>query len=107
MHPYIKAHIRFDSTINRFYFMFQGQKFLTLKGKPYSLPWRYCHVILFHSGWRGLKFNGKTRLCEGTNPEGKQVCFTLSTARWLVAHAIHDDDFKAQQEIAGMFLDKP
>ena len=107
MHPYSKAHIRFDSTINRFYFVFRHQKFYTLKGKPYSLPWRSCACIMSLSGWRDMKFNGKTRLCEGTNPEGKRVCFSLNTARWVVAHAIHDDDFKAQQEIAGMFLDKP
>ena len=107
MHPYTKAHIRFDSTINRFYLMFRHQKFYTLKGKPYSLPWRSCQIILSLSGWCHLKFNSKSRLCEGTNPEGEYVCFSLNTARWMVAHAIHDDALKAQQEIAGMFLDKP
>ena len=74
VHPYSKAHIRFDSAINRFYFMFRQQKFYTLKGKPYSLPWRSCAWILFLTGWNDVKFNGKTRLCEGTNPEGQRVC---------------------------------
>ena len=104
---YAKHDIRFDSANNKFYFMFREQRFNTLQGKPFTLPLWAVRTILHLIDWKCMQYKSDSRLYEITHPNGSRVNISLSTARWLVAHAIHDDALQAQQEIAGMFLDKP
>ena len=107
MHPYAKAHIRFDSADNKFYFMFRQQRFNTLQGKPFTLPMWAVRTILHLTGWKDIQYKPHWRVYEITRPDGERVAISLHTARWLVGDAIHEDALAEQEEIAGMFLDKP
>ena len=104
MHPYVKAHIRFDSANNKFYFMFRQQRFNTMQGKPFTLPMWAVRSILHLLGWRDMQYKPGSRLYEVTHPDGRRVNISLTTARWLAVQAIHNDALLEQQEMGEICL---
>jgi hypothetical protein len=104
VYQYAKHDIRFDSANNKFYFMFRQQRFNTLQGKPFTLPLWAVRTILHLIGWKCMQYKPGSRLYEITHPNGSRVNISLSTARWLVACAIHNDAVLEQQEMAEICL---